>query len=432
MISTLTGNELKLPEIFSNNSIDIYHRCPRKSLYATLERLVPPQMNWAAQFGVAVHEGLAAWYRTQDDTQEQLLQKILIALRDLTKPTDEVSIIRPDMSAHQLRTELALLIAQAALPMPDDFNAGDHRNALLLEQIMRQYSHLYRYEPFRVVHVEKNFIISITPEILYQGILDLIVFWAMTGKLVTMDHKTTSTIAKFGEKFTPGHQMTGYILGTKTFMDDVADEACINGIMTARRKEGIRKDDFQRFPNVYRSEDDLEEFMNNTIATVDRMHNDLERGYFPMHTASCNDFGGCPYKQVCSASPKNRDTILATSYVKRADGRDKGLEQYTNQTVETSKITITRGEQQLDVDVEASFTPAMRWRNSGGHYDQSTKLWVAGDAPQWNSHRAFLDGAEITQTLTEEEIQATSQALTAAREARLQAIAAARADDIDV
>lgn len=431
MISTLTGNEYVLPAIFSNNSIDTYHRCPRKFQYSALERLVPPHMNWAAQFGVAVHEGLAAWYRTQKDDQQQLLQKILIALRDL-RPTDEVSIIKPDMSTFQLRTELALIIAQAALPTPDDKNAGDHRNQLLLESIIRNYAHNYKYEPFQVVHVEKNFIITISPEVLYQGILDLIVLWAMSGMVVTMDHKTTSAIYNFGAKFTPGHQMTGYILGTKTFMDDVADEACINAIMTAMRKDGIKPDDFQRFPNVHRTDEELGEFMNNTVATVERMNHDLNRGYFPMHTASCNDFGGCAYKMVCSASPANRDTILKNMFVPRAEARDKALEDYSNKQVEVSTMEISRGEQVLTVQVEGAHTPTMSYHGNRSYYDKDRGLWVAGDAPEWTNRRAFLDGCEITTWLTEEEVQEVSKALTEAREERLKAIATALAEDIDL
>jgi hypothetical protein len=431
MKSTLTGNEYKLPEIFSNNSVDTYHRCPRKFQYSALERLVPAHMNWAAQFGVAVHEALAAWYRTQNDDQEQLLKKILIAMRDL-KPTDEVSVIKPDMSAFQLRTELSLLIGQAALPAPDDANAGDHRNDRLLEQIIRNYTHLYRHEPFRVIHVEKNFILTMSYNVLYQGILDLIVLWAMTGKVVTMDHKTTSSIYKFGDKFTPGHQMTGYILGCKTFMDDVADEACINGIMTARRKEGIRPDDFQRFPNVHRADEELAEFMNNTVATVERMHGDLDRGYFPMHTASCNDFGGCPYKNVCSAPPQNRDSILRNSFVKRADARDRGLEEYTNKTVEKSSIKITRNEQVFEIDIEASHVPTMSWHGNRSHYDKDSRIWVPGDVPDWVNHRAFLDGVEVSSWLSDEEKQEASKTLTETREKRLQEIADARAEDVDL
>lgn len=431
MKSGITGNEYKLPDIFSNNSIDTYHRCPRKFQYAALERRVASDMNWAAQFGVSVHEGLAAWYRTQTDDQEQLMKKIVVALRDL-KPTDEVSIINPDMSAHQLRTELALIIAQASLPVPDESNEGDHRNPRLMEQIIRNYAHIYKYEPFQVRHVEKNFIITISPDILYQGILDLIVYFAMNGKVVTMDHKTTSALYNFGAKFTPGHQMTGYIIGCKTFMDDVADEACINGIMTARRKEGIKPEDFQRFPNVHRDDEELGEFLNNTIATVDRMHHDLERGYFPMHTASCNDFGGCPYKQVCTARPSLRDTVLNTMYVSREDVKSRGLEDYTNKVVETSKITVIKNDQKFTLTVEGSHVPVMHWHGQGSHYDKVSGAWVAGDAPEWHNRRAFLDNHDVTSWLSEEELQATSKALTDAREERLQRIATVNSEEIDL
>lgn len=326
---------IKIPETWDNSTIETYTTCPQKFEYRILRGLVPRVQARSLVFGTALHEALAAWYRTAKDDFEKVAKKLKRAIEELDPQGLLYAPLLPTdgkLTTFDIRQELAVLIGLKALPEITDAQAGDHRNFKLLEEIMRSYCNVYKHEPFEILHVEKGFAFFLDENTLYSGLMDLIIRWQ--GKIIIMDHKSTSSIFNFGENFSPNQQMSGYIAGMKASLaDEVSNEACINAIQVSKRKAGIKPEDFQRFPNIHREDSQLEEFAENVLLIMADIRRDLERGRYEMRQSSCHHYGGCPFRPVCRVVPANREIVIQNFYdVKYWDPleqKEQGLQKYS-------------------------------------------------------------------------------------------------------
>lgn len=331
----MAGVQIKIPDTWDNSIIETYKTCPKKFEYRILRGLSPRMQARSLVFGSAMHEGLAAWYRTANNDQNTVAKKLKRAIEELDPEGKVYAPLLPasgKWDIFELRQELAVLIALIALPPIPDSHAGDHRSHRLLEEVIRFYCSMYKYEPFQILYVEKSFVIFLDENTLYSGLLDLVIRWA--GKVIVLDHKSTSSIFSFGENFSPNGQLSGYILGMKSSLqEEVSNEACINAIQVSKRKAGLKPEDFQRFPNVHRTDEQLDEFVHNTLSWMKKIREDIARMSFDMNESSCHHYGGCPFRPVCRVSPENRELVIANFYdVKYWDPmeqKEHGLQKYT-------------------------------------------------------------------------------------------------------
>ena len=311
------------PQHFDNTTLETFQTCPRKFELMMLNGLIPKHQARSLSFGAAVHLGLAVWYKTIGWDFDKLIaifdektnieyEKMLEKLRTLNL---DISVELPETSL-QLRTELAIQYALSELPPLHDTQLKEHRTHKLLEKILRLYFEFYRYESFKIVYVEQNFIFALPNGKLYSGIIDLVIEWF--EKILVMEHKTASNLFNFDEQFNPNQQITGYICGLHSLIDNASSLACLNAIQVSPRKEGPNEKDLARFPNIQRSEEQLQEFIVNCVDTITQMEEALRRGYFSMTTKSCHQYSGCQFRPICKVSPgKERDIIINAFYVRK-------------------------------------------------------------------------------------------------------------------
>ena len=91
----------------------------------------------------------------------------------------------------------------------------------------------------------------------------------------------------------------------------------LNAAFVPRRKNGgIKADDFARNPDIYRSDESLQEFMEDAAATVEDIKRDFARGYFAKNTGSCfGKYSQCQYTGICGSSPSDRLAKLSAFFV---------------------------------------------------------------------------------------------------------------------
>lgn len=148
-------------------------------------------------------------------------------------------------------------------------------------------------------------------DIMLSGHLDRVVNFG-GGKFV-MDQKTTgSTIAPYYfDQYSPNTQMSLYAMAGQIIF-----KSPIKGVIIDAAQIAVSFTKFAR-GITYRTADQLAEWWESAKETIHRTQSYSERGReadFPMNTSACGNYGGCPFRVVCSQSPKIRPTILRSEF----------------------------------------------------------------------------------------------------------------------
>jgi hypothetical protein len=156
---------------------------------------------------------------------------------------------------------------------------------------------------------------SITQEpYLLTGHLDRVVNW--NNKPWVLDRKSTKTTLgkdtpRFFSKFSPDDQMSGYYFaGTLLF------EIPIGGIIIDAAQTAVTFTKFQR-GFTHRSKSQLNEWYHDLSYLFKSAETYAKDNYYPMNEKSCGNYGGCPFRLVCSESPEMREELLDKFFTRR-------------------------------------------------------------------------------------------------------------------
>lgn len=212
-------------------------------------------------------------------------------------------------------------------PWTSDHNFKTREN--LIRTIVWYIDQFGTDDPLKVVHladgapaVEHSFTFELTDDLIYCGHIDRLVEYG--GDIFVQDQKTTgSTITpRYFEQFQhPETQMTGY-----TFAGKVISQRPIKGVIIDGAQIAVG---FSRFERgfTFRTPAQLEEWHATTLYHIEqartatsRYHEEdgVAKGaeYFPMNPVSCDKYGGCAFKNICSKSPEVRPQFLKAEFTK--------------------------------------------------------------------------------------------------------------------
>jgi len=158
--------------------------------------------------------------------------------------------------------------------------------------------------------VELSFKLPVDDDIILSGHLDRLVDYS--GKLYIQDQKTTgSTIStRYFNQYNPDTQMSLYTFAGKSIFN-----LPVKGVMIDAAQIAVG---FTRFERgfTFRDEGQLNEWFDSAMNTISRARQAVVDNYFPMNPSSCNNFGGCEFRDVCSKSPRVREQFLKADFVK--------------------------------------------------------------------------------------------------------------------
>ena len=131
--------------------------------------------------------------------------------------------------------------------------------------------------------------------------------------LYVMDRKTTSTTpgTYYFEKYDVDNQMTLYTLAGQIILDSPVKGVIVDAVQVAagfsRPVRGF----------TYRTPDHLDEWLDNTERWLAFAEKCVSEDFWPMNDTSCDKFGGCEFRRICSKAPGVRERWLEADFERK-------------------------------------------------------------------------------------------------------------------
>lgn len=278
-------------------SLSLAMTCPRKYYYSMIRQIRPQIDSVHLRFGALYATALEHFYKHRAEgatIDEALFLIVREALVSTWLYDEEGRSLGPEPFLDNAKNRFGLI--RSIVWYVDQF--GDESNAGI------KTLHLSNGKPA----VELSFSFQATDEIVLCGHLDRIVTYA--GAKFVMDQKTTgSTIGTyFFDNFKPDVQMSLYTLAGQIVLDSPIKGVLIDGAQIAVG--------FTRFERgfTYRTNEELHEFLKTALVTIETTRHYTAEDYFPMNLTACGNYGGCPFRGICSTSPSHREEIIQREF----------------------------------------------------------------------------------------------------------------------
>jgi hypothetical protein len=134
------------------------------------------------------------------------------------------------------------------------------------------------------------------------------------GGIFAEDDKTSTSLgAQWANQWQLRSQFTGYAWGVRETLGVKVKGTIIRGVSILKTKydhaEAI----------TYRPDWMIDLWHKQVLRDLERMEQMWTEGFWDYNLdGACNEYGGCPFKQVCQLAPENREQWLNSWYVQRA------------------------------------------------------------------------------------------------------------------
>lgn len=274
--------------------------CKRKYFYSVIMGYQPRVESVHLTFGLAVHGAKERYAhgRAKGNSHDDALD---LALDWVLRETWNAALQRPWQSDH--RTKNRLTLVRTLVDYFDRFQDDS------LETVILQNG-----KP--AVELSFSFDSGITFEstgerVLFCGHLDELVH--LNDAVYVKDIKTTEhTISPaWFAKFTPDNQFSMYSLAGQVAYKEPCKGLIVDGVQVAAG--------FSRFERslVQRTDEQLREWHRDAGWTLRELERCALEQYWPQNDKSCDMYGGCKFRSICSKSPANRQQWLDTEYRRR-------------------------------------------------------------------------------------------------------------------
>src|SRR6185437_5680948 len=144
-----------------------------------------------------------------------------------------------------------------------------------------------------------------------SGHLDRVVDYC--GSLLVMDHKTTITTpgAMYFDQYSPNNQMSLYTIAGKVILNMPVKGICINAAQIMLEKPNNFVRGF-----TYRTDAQSNEWLNDLRFWFHQAETYAKMNYWTMNDTSCDKFGGCRFREICSRDPSVREAFLKANFTK--------------------------------------------------------------------------------------------------------------------
>jgi hypothetical protein len=125
-----------------------------------------------------------------------------------------------------------------------------------------------------------------------------------------MDQKTTGgTVGTYYfDQFSPNNQMSGYAWAGQTIL-----KSPIRGVIIDAAQIAVNFTRFERGITT-RTPDQLDEWYDSALYTIRAAREAATEQRWPMNLSACGNYGGCPFRQLCSRSPSVRENYIKSDY----------------------------------------------------------------------------------------------------------------------
>lgn len=279
---------------WDSTSLGLLKECPRKYYYTLVQGWRPKGESVHLKFGIIYHAALERYdhVRAQGgDHEDGVDQAVDHALRE-TWANDE-----PWLSDHPKKNRETLI--RTIVWYLEHFK-DDPVKTLILANGKPAVELSFRFEFDKLAPNGENYMLS--------GHMDRVVEYG--DDQFVMDRKTSgSTLgAYYFDGFNPDNQMSLY-----TFASKVIYDAPVKGVIIDAAQIAVGFSSFGRGITT-RSEAQINEWVRDTSAWLDISVIYADRGFWPMNDKACGNYGGCPFRVVCSKEPAIRENYLKTNF----------------------------------------------------------------------------------------------------------------------
>ena len=296
--------------VFDATSIELAQTCHRKYYYQMIRNLRPNNTSVHLIFGGIFAKAMENFYKHRVAGVEREAAIKAVVHRALIESW-----------AHE-RTAEGSRIPGTGAPLAFDHAAKTRTNLIRsIVWYLDNYADDEEHYPLAVLPsgeaaVEVTFKLDAGfDDILFAGHLDRLVQYG--GHTYWMDQKTTTTAltSYYFRQFDPHNQFSMY-----TWAGQIILQSPVKGglIDAARILPGATE--FARQFSL-RTRTQLEEWHTNVQKAIKRIRQATQafrhygsEGHFEMNLSACGNYGGCPFRAICSATPEIREQIIQGDY----------------------------------------------------------------------------------------------------------------------
>ena len=273
------------------STFEVFKACPRKYLYGVLMAQGKGGEDPDLKFGSLIHQAKAIYEgnRARGAEHEMALQG---AFRYLLAETWDAPRAKPGFTEDPLKNRATLL--RTFVWYADQYR-DDACETLALPS----------GKP--AVEIQFEFDAGVTnfagEQVTFVGTLDRIV--KFNGRTYVADTKTSSSTRYItARNYTPNGQFSLYVLAAQVCFGIEADGIVLDGIAIGPITTEFHREIVPRPPGV------IEEWLRDARVHLRRLSEAFERDEWPQNDSACGMYGGCRFRSVCGAAPREREGIL--------------------------------------------------------------------------------------------------------------------------
>lgn len=250
---------MKIEDRLDNSMILEYASCPRKFFYHYCLDLVDEARMFKAEFGSALHSALESWYTEHDpDNMDKAFVQYWLPWEG-----KDVTGLRSILGGLRICSDY-----RRNYPIDSDNFSFLSKDDIELAGAVDLGNFLFLYRTDGLIQDKKS------------------------GEFCVVDHKTTAFSGYLITK--PNHQIHGYSYAINEQLTENITGAYLNIIHFLKTKVHFHR------PYVAISQDYLEhEWKRDVQWYAESIKNSCKFEHFPKNTASCTNYGGCEFIQLC-------------------------------------------------------------------------------------------------------------------------------------
>jgi hypothetical protein len=275
---------------WDSTSLGLLKECPRKYQYTLIQGYVRRGVSVHLTFGIHFHSGLETYDKIRAygyDHDDAVAGALLRILHD----TNGWESDHPAKNRQNLIRSIIWYLEEYR---------DDPAQTIILANGKPAVELSFRMETEEQTPDGRNYMLS--------GHMDRMVKYA--GQDFVMDRKTSgsSITSHFFSQFNPDNQMTLYTLAGRVVFDTEVSGVIIDGAQIA-----VGFTSFGRGITM-RSNEQLDEWMQNTAFWFRQAEWYADEKFYPMNEKACGNYGGCPFRNVCSQDERVRKKFLETDF----------------------------------------------------------------------------------------------------------------------
>jgi PD-(D/E)XK nuclease superfamily protein len=286
---------------WDSTCLSAFKMCPRYYQYAYIDGWTPRDESVHLRFGGEYHTSLEQYDHLRADgvPHERAIHSVV---RDLLLRTVDYNP-NPDTKAGRYKSRSNLL--GLVIDYLDHFGDDDPAVTYVKSDGTPAVELTFKFElPWGPTAANWG------EPYLLCGHLDKVVEY--NGQIMVLDRKTTTTTLGeyYFKQYEPNNQMSLY-----TIAGQVVLKSPIKGVIIDAAQILIESPN--RFVRgfTYRTGDQIEEWLTDLRVTLAQAEAYAVAGYWPMNDTSCDKYGGCRFREICSKSPQVRPNFLKADFV---------------------------------------------------------------------------------------------------------------------